>query len=285
MEEKALIALVDGSAYSESVCHYAAWIAGKTKSKVKVYHVMRSQEEQDKQDLSGTIRLGARSNLLHQLSELDAQKNKLGQEHGRAILEDAQKIISPTGKIDVETRLRQGDVVDTIRAREDNADIILIGKRGEGRGNDNAHLGSNFESIVRATLKPIFVANETYQVINSIIVAFNGDKTSSRVVEYIAHSPLFKGMTVDLVYAGARVPKIEKNAQSAIEALNDNGLSAQFFIKNGRPENVLYDMTQRKEGQILVMGGYSHTWLKNRLIGSSTTNIIQSCKVPIFIVK
>ena len=40
MSTGTLIALVDGSKYSESVCHYAAWIAKRTDARVKIYHVL-----------------------------------------------------------------------------------------------------------------------------------------------------------------------------------------------------------------------------------------------------
>jgi nucleotide-binding universal stress UspA family protein len=40
MQTNTLIALVDGSAYAESVCHHAAWIAARTGAKVKLFHVM-----------------------------------------------------------------------------------------------------------------------------------------------------------------------------------------------------------------------------------------------------
>ncbi|MEM7522013.1 MAG: universal stress protein, partial [Pseudomonadota bacterium] len=89
MSTNTLIALVDGSVYSESVCHYAAWLAKRSDWTVKVYHVMGRCEGMDKQDLSGAIRLGARTALLEQLSELDAERAKLTKDHGRAILEDA----------------------------------------------------------------------------------------------------------------------------------------------------------------------------------------------------
>ena len=40
MAKDALIALVDGSIYAESVCRHAAWIAGKNNWKVKIYHTI-----------------------------------------------------------------------------------------------------------------------------------------------------------------------------------------------------------------------------------------------------
>src|SRR5699024_6813041 len=127
-------------------------------AKVKVYHVIDRREGADRQDLSGTILLGARSSLLAELSELDARRAKLAQTHGRAILEDAQAIIQAEG-VEVETRLRQGDLLETVIAKEDTGDLIVIGKRGEAANLARLHLGSNLERVVRSSHKPIFVAN------------------------------------------------------------------------------------------------------------------------------
>jgi len=284
MTEHTLIALVDGSAYSESVCYYAAWAAKRLNAKVKVYHVMGPREGSDSQDLSGAIRLGARSRLLKELSELDEKRGKLSQEQGRAILEDAQGIISPNGVVDVETRLRQGDPLDTILLKEENADLILIGKRGETRGTLDGHLGSNFEQIVRGSHKPILVANHAFKTIKNILVAFNGGTASLKAVDYIAQSPLFSGLEVSLVYAGKETPKIEKSMQEASEKLAAVNMVAKTVIKDGTPETILSQMTKSHDNQILVMGGYGHSWLRTVLTGSTTTHTIQSCKVPIFII-
>ncbi|MFH1343728.1 MAG: universal stress protein, partial [Pseudomonadota bacterium] len=35
-----LLALIDGSIYSQSICDYTAWIAGKTSAAVELLHVL-----------------------------------------------------------------------------------------------------------------------------------------------------------------------------------------------------------------------------------------------------
>ena len=66
-----IIALVDGSIYSESVCHHAAWISQRTEAPVELIHVLGRREAPEKTDLSGAIRLG-RARLMEELAELDA---------------------------------------------------------------------------------------------------------------------------------------------------------------------------------------------------------------------
>ena len=51
-----LIALVDGSTYSHSVCDHAAWIAGRTDASVEVLHVIgRRETGSAPADLSGSL--------------------------------------------------------------------------------------------------------------------------------------------------------------------------------------------------------------------------------------
>jgi len=183
-----LMALVDGSAYSESVCNHAAWVAGRTGAQVKIYHVLDPRRARSKRDLSGAIKLGARSNLLEELSALDEQHARLAQAQGRAILEDAKALVEAGGVADVVTRLRHDDIVATVTAKEEAADMIMIGKRGEAAGLDKEHLGSNFERIVRASGKPVFVANRAFRPIARVLIAYDGGVSAMKAVDYVAAS-------------------------------------------------------------------------------------------------
>lgn len=285
MTTNTLIALVDASAYAESVCHHAAWIAGRNNWKVKVYHVMGRRDAVEKQDLSGAIRLGARSALLEQLTELDATRAKLAHEHGRAILEDAKAIIVGNNEITVETRLRQGDLVETVTAKEETGDMIVIGKRGEAAGLAMEHLGSNLERIVRASHRPVFIANRAFKPITSVLVAFDGGPSSLKAIDYIARSPLFAGVDVTLVFAGKDTPAIQKSLSDATATLKAGGLNAQTVIQSGEPEKVLAQITSNGEHELLVMGAYGHSRVRSFIIGSTTTEMLQSCKVPVLIMR
>lgn len=285
MTTNTVIALVDGSAYSESVCHHTAWIAARNDWKVKLYHVMGRRDAVDKQDLSGAIRLGARTRLLEQLSELDAERAKLAHEHGRAILEDAKALITETGDITVETRLRQGDLIETITAKEDTGDMIVIGKRGEAAGLASDHLGSNLERIVRASHKPVFIANRAFKPASRVLVAFDGGPSALKAVDYISRSSLFAGLQVSLVYAGRDTPEIRSALDTAAATLKAGGFEAEIILEQGEPEKVLARITQREEHELLVMGAYGHSRVRSLIIGSTTTEMIRSCRVPVLIMR
>lgn len=286
MAKDALIALVDGSIYAESVCRHAAWIAGKNNWKVKIYHVMGRRDAVGDQDLSGAIRLGARTALLEQLAELDAAQAKLAQEHGRAILEDAKAIIDgQDGICAVETRLRRGDLVETVTAQEEQGDMIVVGKRGEAASHAMAHLGSNLERIVRASHKPVFIANRAFKLVTKVLVAFDGGASSSKAIEYIAGSPLLKGLNVSLVYAGKESPEIRGSLEAAATALKAENFEVDVLVRDGEPETVLAELSDADGHDLLVMGAYGHSRVRSLIIGSTTTAMIRSCRVPVLIMR
>lgn len=72
-----IIGLIDGSIYAQSVCDHIAWIAGRSEVSVDILHVIgRRDLSTEPVNLSGNIGLGARTALLAELAELDAQKQE-----------------------------------------------------------------------------------------------------------------------------------------------------------------------------------------------------------------
>ncbi|MQX38276.1 universal stress protein [Roseospira navarrensis] len=280
-----LMALVDGSAYSESVCRHAAWVAGRTDARVKLYHVLDPRRAPGKRDLSGSIRLGARSELLEKLSSLDEQHAKLAQAQGRAILEDARALIEAEGVTNVVTRLRHDDIVETVEAKEGAADMILIGKRGEAAGLDKPHLGSNFERIVRASHKPVFVANRAFKPISRVLIAYDGGVSSMQAVDYVARDPLFAGLDVVVATVGAETEDNRRALDNARATLTAGGHGAEALILRGQPGKALGDYVEREGIDLLVMGAYGHSRLRTLVIGSTTTEMIRACRVPVVLVR
>jgi len=113
-----ILILLDGSAYSESVCHHTAWIARKLNAGVEAMHALGRREGAAPTDLSGALRLGARIALLEQLAALDAQRAKLAQAKGHANLEDAKAVLEQDGIPNVNLRLRKGGLLEAVRELE-----------------------------------------------------------------------------------------------------------------------------------------------------------------------
>jgi nucleotide-binding universal stress UspA family protein len=280
-----VIALVDGSIYSASVCEHAAWIAQRTGAPVELLHVLGRREGAEQADLSGSIRLGARSALLEELAALDEQRAKLVAHRGRAILEDARAILEKAEINEITTRLRHGDIVETVAEVEKDARVILIGKRGEAADFAKGHLGSNLERIVRASHKPVFVAARAFKPIEKVMVAYDGGVSAMKAVDHIARSPLFADLEIELVTIGADSAGHRKGLEDARAQLAAAGHEAATRIVEGRPEEVLGKLVETEGVDMLVMGAYGHSRIRSLVIGSTTTEMMRSCKVPVVLIR
>ena len=185
----------------------------------------------------------------------------------------------------METRLRQDDLVETVTAKGETGEMIVLGKRGEAAGHATEHLGSNLERIVRASHKPVFIANRAFEPIEKVLVAFDGADSSLKAVDFIARSPLFAGLKVALVFAGKETAEIMKSLEIAVSTLKAGGIAADTIIESGEPEKVLSRLTAQDGHELLVMGAYGHSRIRSLLIGSTTTEMIRSCRVPVLIMR
>ncbi|WP_323037132.1 universal stress protein [Pararhodobacter sp.] len=280
-----IIALIDGSIYSHSVCDHAAWVAQRTGWSVELMHVLGRRDSAAKSDLSGSIALGARSALLADLAELDEQRAKLVAHRGRAILEDAQAILENAGVTDITTRLRHGDIVDTMAEQEAGAELVMIGKRGEAADFAKGHLGSNLERIVRASQKPVLVTSRAFKPISRILVAYDGGASAQRAVTHIAQSPIYSGLTVHIVTVGTPSTELQQKMKDSQAMLQAAGLTTTVGIVAGASETALGDLVDEQGFDMLVMGAYGHSRIRSLIIGSTTTEMIRSCKVPVMLIR
>ncbi|MEM7546990.1 MAG: universal stress protein [Pseudomonadota bacterium] len=280
-----IIALVDGSTYSQSVCDHAAWVSGRTGAPVELLHVLGRREAVEKADLSGSIRLGARTALLEELAALDEQRAKLVAHRGRAILDDAREVLVKDGVDEITTRLRHGDLIDTVAEQEAEASMILVGKRGEAADFAKLHLGSNVERIVRASHKPVMVASRAFKPIERMLIAYDASPSAVRAVDHIARNPLYSGLEMTLVTVGAETPATTKALEDATAMLKAAGIDARTRITAGQPDAALGQMVEAEGFNMLVMGAYGHSRIRSLIIGSTTTAMVRSCRVPVVMVR
>jgi len=280
-----IIALVDGSLYSHSVCELAGWAAVRAGAAVEVLHVLGRRDAAEGGDLSGSIRLGARSALLEELAELDAQRAKLVAKRGRAILDDAKTVLAGSGVVEVSARLRHGDLLEAFTAEDQAAQMVVIGKRGEAADFAKGHLGSNMERIVRATKHPVMVAARAFRPVNKLLIAFDGGASSQRAVAFVATNPIFRGLGVTLVSVGTVNTVMTNALEDAQALLRRHNLSADIKALPGQPETVLGALVEAAGYDLLVMGAYGHSRIRSLIIGSTTTEMIRSCKVPVVLIR
>ncbi|QDV10016.1 Universal stress protein family protein [Planctomycetes bacterium Poly30] len=275
-----LLACIDASSYAASVMDSAAWAAGRLEASIEILHVIqRNDAVAVRHDLSGAVGLGAKSALLEELVSIDEAEAKLARERGRVMLAVAEERLRERGFTDILTTHRHGGIVETVIEREEEADMVVIGKRGASSAFAKEHLGSKVERVVRESIRPVLVASQVFRAPEQVMIAFDGGASSRKALEFVADSPLFRGLGVRVVMAGAGGSSRQKHMDWATGRLA--GATVEHI--GGGAEEALPKYLEEHRVGMLVMGAYGHSPLRRLIVGSTTTQMMQNCHVPILL--
>lgn len=283
-DARAVLACVDGSVYAQSVAEHAAWAAQRLDGPVELLQVMSRRERGDV-PLPGRLIAGARRALNEQLAAVDLERSKIASERARLDLEEASDAVRAAGVRAVAATLRRGDLVEMIAEQEKRAELIVIGKRGEGADFAKMHLGSNLERILRAASRPVLITARAMRPIERFLIAFDGRAAALKAVDMISRSPLFKGLSGVLVCAGERTVEREAHVEAAWAQLQAGGVSVITEMPDAPANVVIPEMVSLHGADLLVMGAYGRSRLRHMMIGSTTAEVIRECLVSTMIVR
>lgn len=279
-----IIAMIDGSIYSRSVADHSAWAAGRLGAEVELVHVLgRRDGPSAPANLSGSFSAGMREDLLQELADLDALNARAAQKRGRLILDEAQAALKEQGVETLPPKLRHGDLVESLGVLEQGAELVIIGKRGEAADFAKMHLGSNLERVVRTSHVPVLIAARAFKPIKRFLIAFDGQRTALKAVDYVARTPLFAGLEGHLLTVGDRSPEVDRTLDSARALLKGGDIQVSTDVIPGQPDQVIAKYVEDVGIDLLVMGAYSHSRLRSLFIGSTTTETIRNCLIPVLI--
>lgn len=282
---KTIIACLDGSAHAENVITMAAWAAGQTGANVSLLHMVSGHSEAPvSADRSGQIGLGAKSDLLEELTRIEQQFGKLEQKKGQLILDHAKQALEAGGTSPIKLLHRRGALVDEIQQLEADADLIIIGKRGETKTDTQGHVGSNLERVSRAVHKPLLIATHKAKPVERFLIAYDGRASSEKVVEFAVSSSLLQGLECHLLKVGADNSLSEGIVRKAKTKLEDAGYTVKTKIADvDSVDQAMTDYVANNNVDLLLMGAYSHSPLRRFFLGSTTMAQISQSKVPVLL--
>lgn len=278
-----ILACIDDSLYAETVCAGAAWVSNRTGAAVALLHMFPLPPKRASLDLSGAIGLGAKSELLEQLTELDETHGRTEQRKGKLMLTHAEQQLRAAGVQNIEVLHRRGSLVEAIGELEEQMDLIVMGKRGKHADFDTLQLGSNLERVARAVHKPLLVTARAFRPIRRFVMAYDGSASTARALEYITRHPLLKGLECHVVMIGRVSAEIRSTLTDVAGTLEGAGFGVHTALKVGSRDEVITAYVEAKEMDLVVMGAYRHSRIHDLILGGTTTSLIRSCRIPLLL--
>lgn len=277
-----LIACTDGSVYAPSIYAHGAWASKRTGLGVKVLHVLDPHRERAHQsDLSGAIGFDASSELTEELVKLEESQARVARLKGDAILADARRQFAEAGIATVETVQRHGSLVETLEELEPAAELVVIGKRGEHADFAKGHLGGQVQRVIRTSVKPVLVASRAFRPIERFLIAYDGGPSVTRAVDYVLSNPLLRGLPCHLLRAGRIDDKATWYLEETATKLREGGYDVTAHAVSEPPETAITAAIKEHSIDLLVMGAYGHSPIREFILGSTTTTMVRTCQVPV----
>lgn len=286
LEQDKILACVDHSRFAETVTDAAAWAARRLGASLELLHIIdRHPEIASGADHSGTIGFNAQQNLLASLAEEDAARGKAAREQGRIFLNRLRERAIERGAVAPDVRQRHGDLQEALVEQQGRVRLFVLGRRGESAESTQRDLGRNVERVVRALKKPILAVTEDFREPRRVLIAFDGGGMARRGVELVAKSPLFQGLPVHLLMSGKATRDGAKQLEWARNTLESAGFEAPAALVPGDPERVIASAVREQEIDLLIMGAYSHSPLRALLLGSKTSDLLRSARIPTLLLR
>ncbi|MBQ4830036.1 universal stress protein [Alteromonas sp. MMG017] len=280
-----IMTCIDGSGMTPAVVKAGKWAANKLAKPLCFLHTIEKTHQHGADDYTGAIGLGARSSLLEEMTKLDEQKSKLALQFGSELLESAVSEAQSTGIETAGSILRHGDIVEAIIEIENEIRLIVIGRKGVGHDNEFKAIGSHLETLLRKASQPVLIVPEEFSAPTSFMIAYDGRESADRALQKVLDGGLLYGIDCHLVAIKNNEPGLKAKFDNAASQLAERGLNVSTALLEGNIKEELVKYQKANNIDLLVMGAFGHSRLRQLFVGSNTIKMLETTNIPLIVLR
>jgi nucleotide-binding universal stress UspA family protein len=279
-----ILACLDASIYSQSVVDHTIWAAQRMGAAVELI-TTRGRNPQTGADMSAAKALDAQPEFVARDLAADRQRHRQLEALEAAQLGDLAAQMSAGGVTRVSTKLLDGAFLDQLKAHQDDADLVVLGKRGAGANFVSLRLGSQLELAARAADRDVLVAARGFRRPRRAVVAIDVGPEGEALAARAAASPLLKGLQIHVATAGDPGLERRDTLDTAAAIFRAAGFDVKTVLLPAPAERTIPWFVDEEDMGLLVTGAFSHSRLHALLAGSKTAEIINACRIPVLLLK
>ncbi len=274
---KSFLVTVDGSEYSAAAAEYAAALAAGRKGRITLLYVINitALEGPFLADLSGSI--GVSPFLDFQRQVRAAMEDKAA-----VVLRTHAEALSKKG-LECSTKIETGVVSRVICQEAMEHDAVVIGRRGEHASWRGFLLGSVVEDVVRGCAKPVIVTPREVRSLCRILAAYDGSRTSNRALGVAVALAEGLGLPMAVVAVSSDSSAGHSLLDEAGAFLEPHDVEVERILESGQPVDGILSAADREHCDLIVMGAYGHSRVRELLLGSTTDGILRKARVPVLL--
>lgn len=281
---KRILVCTDGSRGGDAATAFGIDLAQKCEAALTGLHVLDSRvlEGPLMADISGWIGAQPYGNQLQQFRDVLEEK-------GKAIIQSFDERCAGVEGLAAHGVVRMGHPSRVILDEEAEADLVIMGRHGIHADMVGDALGSTTERVVRHSEKPCMVTPATFTEIRKILLAYDGSDHARHALQTAV--ALSRATSAELIILTAAEGEDAGPARTVLEeALAE---VERAGIKGGVPlivearhaAEAIQETSDEQGCDLIVMGTYGHSRIREMILGSTTTRVMTQAKVPVLLVR
>lgn len=277
---KSILLAVDGSAFTEPVLQYGIMLSQKFQALLRVLTVI------DIRIFEWAVAIGVEGFApIIPSSGYQEESQKLLDQKAEEVLKKIEGILKQK-KVEYILEKESGNPVDMICDKARLADMVILGARGEFAKWSDKMLGATLEALTRLCIKPIFISPKDYRDIQKIMVAYDGSENASKCLALAAtfasrlNLPLLLLNVNDSAQAGRQILHEAKEYLAPYKLT-----SLEEEVVAGEAAEKIIAVSKEKKIDLIIMGSYGHSRIREAILGSTTVQVMRNATVPVLMAR
>lgn len=282
--ESKVIACIDQLPSSDSVTRHGAWAAQRSQLGLELLHIIeRHPALRGDQDHSGTLGMNAQETLLAQFAAEEELRSRRDREQARTLLSELRETALSLAPPSVDTRLRHGDLEETIASHANAVALLVLGRHDRSEG-DGVQVGHHVASTVRRVRRPALVVGREFREPRSVILAFDGSSGMRHKVLNWSQDPWLAGVRVHVVATGTDASRAQSICTWATSALQGQGVEASGLVQMAPLPEAIAQSAKDLDADWVVMGAYGRAFWKRWLKPSHTDQVLRAIDFTAYLI-
>ena len=271
---KRILVPTDGSDSAMVGVRYAVALAQRSKAILCGLHVV------DIKFLEGAFLRDISASLGTAPINYQGSMSLILEERGTAALDLFKQVCEESG-VSFEVSRLTGVVPRCIVEKSELTDLIVMGRSGEHTEWLDGLVGSTTEAVVRRTQLPVLVTGIDTPGTNRFMVAYDGSPHAKHALHAAARIGVEWRLPCHVLVVGEA--KAESLLEEARSYLAPHDVTAEYVLRNGDPSETIVAYAKECEADLLLMGAYGHTKVRELVVGSTTAYALNHAPCPLLL--
>ena len=271
-----LLIATDGSVYADVATECGAWLAARLRARITVLYVI------DARRLAGHFIRNISEILESFPSEgITDRVRDYYRKQGNEALKRAASICERY-RVTCQTDLQTGNVVKIVADASVDADLLVIGARGENEEFETGFLGSVAEKLVRKVNRPVLLTGLQFREFRRALLAYDGSSAAREAMKMLARLAAALEMDVDAVQM---VEEGESTTalKDVVSYFKDYPVHLSTHYLTGDSHAVIIEHAKEIGCDLMVMGAYDNRLADSLALGTTTDYLVRNSPVPVLV--